>query len=42
MKRMESLLKIAGIKFELKNLEICFHKRQFSFLVVKTVSVNAA
>jgi len=36
MKRLESLLKIAGMKFEFKNLEIRFHKRQISFLVVKT------
>jgi len=37
MKRIESLLKNAGIKFEFKNLEIRFHKRQDSFLVVNTV-----
>jgi len=37
MKRIESLLKIAGVKFEFQNLEICFHKRQVSFLVVKTI-----
>jgi len=37
MKRIESLLKIAGLKFEFQNLEIRFHKRQASFLVVKTV-----
>jgi len=37
MKRIESLIKIAGIKFEFKNLEIRFHKRQVSFLVIKTV-----
>jgi len=34
MKRIESLLKIAGMKFEFL---IRFHKRQVSFLVVKTV-----
>jgi len=28
---------ISDIKFELQNLEIRFHKRQVSFLVVKTV-----
>jgi len=33
----KKLLKIAGMKFELSLLEIRFHKRQFSFLVVKTV-----
>jgi len=37
MKRIESLLKIAGKKFEFQNLKIRFHKRQVSFLVVKTV-----
>jgi len=37
MKRIESLLKIAGIKFEFQNLEIRFHRRQVSFVVVKTV-----
>jgi len=37
MKRIESLLKIAGMKFEFENLEISFHKRQVSFLVVKPV-----
>jgi len=48
MKRIESLLKIADTKFQFQNLEIRFHKRQVSFLVVKTVmckrgiSVNAA
>jgi len=36
MKRIESLLKIANIKFEFENFEIRFHKRQVSFLVVKT------
>jgi len=36
MKRIESLLKIAGIKFEFYKLEIRFHKRQVSFLFVKT------
>jgi len=35
--RIESLLKIAGLKFEFYNLEIRFHKRQVSFLIVKTV-----
>jgi len=37
MNRIESLLKIAGIKFEFSNFEICFHKRQVLFVVVKTV-----
>jgi len=37
MKSIESLLEIAGIKFEFQNLKIRFHKRQVSFLVVKTV-----
>jgi len=37
MKRIESLLKIVGMKFEFQNLEIRFHKRQVSFQVVKTV-----
>jgi len=37
MKRIEILLKIAGMKFEIKNLKIRFHKCQVSFLVVKTV-----
>jgi len=37
MRRLESLLKIAVIKFEFLNLEIRFRKRQVSFLVVKTV-----
>jgi len=38
MKRIERLLlKIAGTKSEFSNLEIRFHKRQVSFLVVKTV-----
>jgi len=36
-KRIESLLKIARIKFEFSNLEIRSHKRQVSFLIVKTV-----
>jgi len=31
-----SLFKIAGMKFEFENLEICFYIRQVSFLVVKT------
>jgi len=35
MKRIESLLKIAGMKFELSNLKIRFHKRKVSFLVFK-------
>jgi len=38
MKRIESLLKTAGMKFEFSNLEIRFYKRQVSFLVVKTVT----
>jgi len=37
MKRIERLHKIAGMKFEFQNLEIRFHKRQVSFLIVKTV-----
>jgi len=37
MERVESLLKIAGITFEFQNVKIRFHKRQVSFLVVKTV-----
>jgi len=37
MKRIESLLKIAGMKLEFKNLEIRVHKRPVSFLAVKTV-----
>jgi len=37
MKRKENLLKIAGMKFEFKNLKTRFHKRQVSFLVVKTI-----
>jgi len=37
MKKIESLLKIAGMKFEFLNLENRFHKRQVSFLVVKIV-----
>jgi len=36
MKRIEYLLKIAGIKFEFQKLEIRFHKRKVSFLVIKT------
>jgi len=37
MKKIENLLKITGMKFEFYNLEInLFHKRQVSFLVVKT------
>jgi len=37
IKRIESLLKIAVVKFKFEDLEICFHTRQISFLVVKTV-----
>jgi len=37
MKRMESLFKITGMEFEFQNLEMHFLKRQFSFLIVKTV-----
>jgi len=37
MKKIENLLKFTGMKFEFSNLEIRFHKRQVSFLVVKTV-----
>jgi len=33
-KRIASLLKIAGMKFEFENLKIRFHKRQVSFLIV--------
>jgi len=36
MDRIESLFKLAGMKFVLK-LDIRFHKRKVSFLVVKTV-----
>jgi len=36
VKNIESLLKILGVKFEFENLKIRFHKRQVSFLVVKT------
>jgi len=36
MKRLESLVEIAGIAFEFQNLKIRFHNRQVSFLVVKT------
>jgi len=32
VKRIESLLKIAGLKFEFYNLEIRFHKRQPGFV----------
>jgi len=38
MKKIESLLKTAGMKFEISNLEIRFYKRRVSFLVVKTKS----
>jgi len=41
MKRIESLLKIAYVKFEFQNLEIHIHKRQVSFLVVKTVKCKS-
>jgi len=34
MKRIESLLKLAGMTFEFENLKSLFHKRQVSFLVV--------
>jgi len=37
MKKIESLLKTASMKFEFSNLEIRFYKRQVSFMVVKTV-----
>jgi len=37
MKRIKSLLKIAGMKFEFKNLKIHIDKRQISFQVVKYV-----
>jgi len=37
MKRIESLFKIAGMKFEFSNLEIRFHKCQISLIVIKTV-----
>jgi len=36
MKRIENLLKIAGMKFKFQNLDIHFNKRKVSFLVVKT------
>jgi len=36
-RRLESLFKIAGMKFKFWKLEIRFHKREVSFLVVKTV-----
>jgi len=31
MKKIESLFKIAGMKFEFQILEICFYKRWISF-----------
>jgi len=37
MKRIESLLHTARMKFKFENLEISFHKGLISFLVVKTV-----
>jgi len=37
VKRIESFLHTAHMKFEYSNLEIRFHKCQVSFLVVKTV-----
>jgi len=37
MKKIESLFKTAGMKFEFSNLEIRFHKRQLSFLIIKTL-----
>jgi len=37
MKKIESLLKIAVMKFEFYNLKTRFYKRQISFLVVNTV-----
>jgi len=37
MKKIESLLETARMKFEFSNLEIHFYKRQVSFLVVKTI-----
>jgi len=33
MKSIQSLLKLADMKFEFTNLEIRFHKRQVSFIV---------
>jgi len=36
VRRIESLLHTASMKFEFSNLESCFHKRHVSFLVVKT------
>jgi len=41
MKRIVSLLKIAGMKFEFQKLKIHFHKRQVSFLfVICTLKLN--
>jgi len=40
MKRIESLLKIAGMKFEFQNLEIRFHKRKVCYWSLKSLSVN--
>jgi len=37
LKWIDSLLKIPGTKIEYENLEIRFHKRKVSFLVVKIV-----
>jgi len=43
MKRIESLLKIGGMKFEFSKLEIRFHKRQVSrFCSSKPLGINAA
>jgi len=39
-KRIESLPKISGMKFEFKNLEIRFHKRKVSFRSSKPFSVE--
>jgi len=36
MKRIESLLKIAGVKFQFLSLEIRFYKGQVPFLAVNT------
>jgi len=37
MKRIKSLLKVAGMKFKFLNLQIRFHRNKVSFLVVKAV-----
>jgi len=46
MKRIESLLKIAGMKFEFYNFKIRLHRRKVlflvSFLVIKTVKCKVS